>query len=518
MTIGNLITTHSNTRSSSALALWLSAAVLTLTGVAPSHAQQPAGNARTFISINGGLQALTGSFSESVDFPESGGVYREVLSAAAAQEQARFESDYRYRTGALFDVSGGVRIAPYFALGAGISWFNTEKTASVSVQLPHPLYFNRTRSISGVSSPLTRSEMAVHLQAYVVVPATNSLTVMGFTGPTFFNVKQQLVTDVNFVHAYPFDTATFSSAAASTESTSTIGFNVGADVTYYFTDHVGIGWFTRYSRSDASLESRTHEYLAQYHAGIPVPGVAPSHAQQPAGNARTFISINGGLQALTGSFSESVDFPESGGVYREVLSGAAAQEQARFESNYRYRTGALFDVSGGVRIAPYFALGAGISWFNTEKTASVSAQLPHPLYFNRTRSISGVSSPLTRSEMAVHLQAYVVVPATNSLTVMGFAGPTFFNVKQQLVTDVNFVHAYPFDTATFSSAAASTESASTIGFNVGADVTYYFTDHVGIGWFTRYSRATLKLPSAGNGTLDIKPGGLHAAGGLRLRF
>ena len=175
-------------------------------------------------------------------------------------------------------------------------------------------------------------------------------------------------------------------------------------------------------------------------------------------------------------------------------------------------------MSGGVRISPYFALGAGISWFNTEETASVSAQLPHPLYFNRNRSISGVSSPLTRSEMAVHLQAHVVVPATNSLTVMGFAGPTFFNVEQQLVTDVNFVHTYPFDTATFSSAVASRKSASAIGFNVGADVTYYFTDHVGIGWFTRYSRATLKLPSAGNGTLDIKPGGLHAAGGLRLRF
>ena len=267
-------------------------------------------------------------------------------------------------------------------------------------------------------------------------------------------------------------------------------------------------------------------------AVLTLTGVAPSHAQQPAGKARTFISINGGLQALTGSFSESVDFPESGGVYREVLSAAAAQEQARFESDYRYRTGALFDVSGGVRIAPYFALGTGISWFNTEETASVSAQLPHPLYFNRTRSISGVSSPLTRSEMAGHLQAYVVVPATNSLTVMGFAGPTFFNsltvmgfagptffnVEQQLVTDVNFVHTYPFDTATFSSAVASRESASAIGFNVGADVTYYFTDHVGIGWFTRYSRATLKLPSAGNGTLDIKPGGLHAAGGLRLRF
>ena len=101
LTIENLMTTHSNTRPSAALALWLAAAGLTLTGVAPSHAQQPAGTARTFISINGGLQALTGSFSESVVFPESGGVYREVLSAAAAQEQARLESDYRYRTGPL---------------------------------------------------------------------------------------------------------------------------------------------------------------------------------------------------------------------------------------------------------------------------------------------------------------------------------------------------------------------------------------------------------------------------------
>ena len=112
----------------------------------------------------------------------------------------------------------------------------------------------------------------------------------------------------------------------------------------------------------------------------------------------------------------------------------------------------------------------------------------------------------------------MVVPVTNSLTVMGFAGPTLFNVEQQLVTDVNFTHAYPFDTATFSSAVTSRQSASTIGFNVGADVTWYFTAHVGIGWFTRYSRATLELPSAGNGTLDTRAGGLHTAGGLRLRL
>ena len=114
------MTTHSNTRPSTALPLWLAAAVLTLTGVASSHAQQPAGNARTFISVNGGLQALTGSFTESVVFPESGGVYREVLPAAAAQEQARLKSDYRYRTGPLFD-EGVVKVH----VATGSKWGDT---------------------------------------------------------------------------------------------------------------------------------------------------------------------------------------------------------------------------------------------------------------------------------------------------------------------------------------------------------------------------------------------------------
>ena len=264
---------------------------------------------------------------------------------------------------------------------------------------------------------------------------------------------------------------------------------------------------------------------------VALTGAAPALAQAPAGDARAFININGGLQALTGSFSENVVFPELGGVYGGVgdpndplsLSGAAAHEQARFESDYRFKKGTLFDVSGGVRIASYFGLGVGVSRFNIQETASVSAQVPHPFFFtrdslNRDRSISGASPPLTRSEWAVHLQALVTVPATRSFTVTVFGGPTFFAVQQQLVTDVNFTHAYPFDTATFSSTAIDRESGSTVGFNVGADVAYYFTGNVGIGWLTRYSRAMAELRSSGDGTVDIDVGGLHTALGLRLRF
>ena len=253
-------------------------------------------------------------------------------------------------------------------------------------------------------------------------------------------------------------------------------------------------------------------------AAATLAGAAPAHAQAPTDDARVFITFNGGLQTQTSGFSENIAFPETGGVYRDVVSGAAAQEVARFESDYRFENPTLLDVSGAVRVAPYFALGIGMSRFMIDETASVSAQVPHPLFFNRDRSISEASPPLTRRETAVHLQALVVVPVTPSFTVTGFGGPTLFDVEQSLVTDVNFTHTYPYDTAMFSSAVTSPNSADTVGFNVGADVAYYFTDNVGVGWLTRYSRAMVELPSASGETLDIEVGGLHTAVGLRVRF
>ena len=62
------------------------------------------------------------------------------------------------------------------------------------------------------------------------------------------------------------------------------------------------------------------------------------------------------------------------------------------------------------------------------------------------------------------------------------------------------------------------EAADTVGFNVGADVAYYFTGNFGVGWLTRYSRAMVEVPSASGETLDIEVGGLHTAVGLRVRF
>ena len=174
-----------------------------------------------------------------------------------------------------------------------------------------------------------------------------------------------------------------------------------------------------------------------------------------------------------------------------------------------------------MRVAPFFALGAGVSRFRTRERAGVSAWAPHPFFFDRDRSFSGNSLPLTRRETAVHLQALVVAPIGGSFTVTAFGGPTFFTaVEQQLVTDVNFTHAYPYDSAAFSSAVTNTGAAAggaAVGFHAGADVAWWFTGNLGVGWLARYSRATARIPSGG-GEIAVEAGGLHAAGGLRVRF
>ena len=245
---------------------------------------------------------------------------------------------------------------------------------------------------------------------------------------------------------------------------------------------------------------------------------SPAAAQLNQWNGRGFITINGGIQALTREFSNEAIFTTFGGVYAETVAGSAAQEPSSFQADYRFKISPLFDMSGGIRVWRNVGFGLGVSRFGHESEASVSAVIPHPLFFDRNRSVNGMSHPVTRSEIAVHLQAMAVFPTSRSLTVTVFGGPTFFSVTQRLVHNVLFEHSYPFDTATFSGTGIRLESSSGAGLHAGADIAYYFTDTYGVGWLVRFGRATIKLPSAGDGTVSLQAGGVHAAGGLRVRF
>jgi hypothetical protein len=235
------------------------------------------------------------------------------------------------------------------------------------------------------------------------------------------------------------------------------------------------------------------------------PQPAQPRAAQPP-NDKFYVSINGMFQTGFEDFSESVTFTENA-------------ESGTFSTDYDVKSGPAFDVSAGVLVWRHLALGAGVSRYSKATPIQLTAQIPHPFFFNRPREVSGEVGGLKREELAVHIQARVMLTPSPRLQAMIFGGPSFFKVKQGIVNDFEVTEAYPYDTVTFSRGLSTTADESKMGFNVGGDVGYFFTRQVGVGGSVQWSGASIDVPaSAGTGSFDLRIGGIQAGGGLRLRF
>ena len=218
---------------------------------------------------------------------------------------------------------------------------------------------------------------------------------------------------------------------------------------------------------------------------------------------RVFISVNGLYQVTSNDFDDSAPLRVNA-------------ENGRLETDYDVGGGLAFDVSGGVLLWRNLAVGVGLTRFSTSTLTTIDAQVPHPFFFNQLRSVTGEFEG-DRSELAVHIQAKWIAPVSNKLFVTVFGGPSFFQIEQSIVDSFEYTESYPFDTATFSRAIVNEQSESKMGFNVGGDVAYFFSNQVGVGGIVQYSGATVEMALPA-GTADVKAGGLQIGGGLRLRF
>lgn len=218
-----------------------------------------------------------------------------------------------------------------------------------------------------------------------------------------------------------------------------------------------------------------------------------------------YVNFNGGMQATSTRFDDKVSYTEF-------------REDAEFDAAYEVGADAVFDAGGGVRLASGLGFGVAVSRFDTRGPASIDARIPHPFFFDRPRSLTGAQPDQSRLETAAHIEVRWFAPASDTVELAVFGGPTFFNVRQDLVTaPIEFNHAYPYDEASFSGATSAAASASAVGFHAGADIGFFFSDAVGVGALVRYSRGSVDLPR-GEGMVPVDAGGLHVGGGLRLRF
>lgn len=230
-------------------------------------------------------------------------------------------------------------------------------------------------------------------------------------------------------------------------------------------------------------------------------------AQDPAPEAkqsRFTVMLNAAYDFGSLSFTDSKTFD-------------LFQETARFDSSYEVGSGAGFD--GGIQfdVTPRIGVAASVSVTDRDAEASFSASLPHPLFFDQPRDVSGSASGLTYKEQSIHV-GLTLRGSSGKLDFTGLGGVTFFKVEADLVANVEFDQLYPFDTVTLTGASQVSAEDSPIGFHIGGRIDYRFSDHVGLGAQLRFSRATAELSIPEVTSVEIDAGGAQAAVGIRLYF
>ncbi len=210
--------------------------------------------------------------------------------------------------------------------------------------------------------------------------------------------------------------------------------------------------------------------------------------------------------------------PVSSTAFHDSITTLVYLEDAVTDAAYTVTTGPQFDGGVTVRLAGNLGVGVGVSWFEKRNDAAIAATIPHPFFSDTPRAIAGTARSLERNELAAHFQAVYLI-SVRRLDVALSTGPSFFSVKQDLVTDVSYGESYPYDSATFTTASFTTVTKGAIGFNMGTDISVRLIRHVGVGALVRFSRASV-LFAVPNSTVTVKSdvGGIQALGGIRIFF
>jgi hypothetical protein len=222
-----------------------------------------------------------------------------------------------------------------------------------------------------------------------------------------------------------------------------------------------------------------------------------------------FVNINGSSQA--------------GGLQsQEVITEPLYGETATYSVVHDLDGGAIFDVSGGVRVWRNLAAGFGMTVLTQKLQNSgikVSGVVPSPLFFNRPRTVAYQVSGLDHRQVAFHFQALWFVPVTDKIDVALFGGPSVFKLTQDLISSVEIMEMGHIGagSARIWRASKQPTTRNALGGNVGVDVTYLVTETLGGGFFVRWTGGSVDLSTNGSSqSVDI--GGLQIGGGVRVRF
>ena len=236
--------------------------------------------------------------------------------------------------------------------------------------------------------------------------------------------------------------------------------------------------------------------------------VARDAAAQPLPwTDRGYFNLNVGFESGSDDFTDDASRP----TYDETMMFSTAQS---------VDSGAFFDFSAGARVWRNVSVGIGFHQGSTDSDATVQGSVPHPLLFNRPRTFALTVGGLERSERAIHLQFGYMVIVSNRITAHLMLGPSFFKVRQNVVSDVTFTE-NPGFTSVNATAVTAERVDTPVGFNLGVDLAYQIAEvnriKLGAGLLLRYAAATADILLLDD-TVESDLGGFHVGLGARIRF
>lgn len=234
---------------------------------------------------------------------------------------------------------------------------------------------------------------------------------------------------------------------------------------------------------------------------ISLPGTSASAQERP----RVIIGVDGG--AVSGG---------ERATQRSTFELNA--EDADFRARHTLGTGGSLAVHGAIRVWQRLTIGAAGTYDIGSTTLAVDARLPHPLFFNRHRSVEGLLSDLDSSETGLDLRVGWLLPLSDRLTLHAAGGPSWVWLRHPVLRELRYSEAFPFNTATFTGGDTSRIRGSGPGIHAGVEVGWALSPHVGVELGASVRHVSVDLQPGNQPELRMSARRLRLRGGLRLAF
>ena len=224
-------------------------------------------------------------------------------------------------------------------------------------------------------------------------------------------------------------------------------------------------------------------------------------------NLDTRLTFTLGLALATASLAGAQDRVSS-------ITGKPPQGDSRIEVGLAYAQSIGSTTFSGTQTVKDYAEDGTLKTSSRKATGTFDAQVPHPFFFSRLRSVSGTEADMGFSESAFYLTA-VYRGGSGKWKFNVEAGPALFNVNATVADHLTLGETYPYDTVQFSGVTSSKKKVSPFGFAVGLEVGRQVSNAVAVVVQGRFSQGTGDLDVNGQ-KMSVKAGGGQIRAGLRI--